>query len=229
VAIVVVVPGWFAGGDNSRRSCIVGRQGVRSLRSKILAAGCGRVRARSAFKDGNKAYKEENFKQAVKDYQHAVDLDPTMAEAMFYLGSSHQAQFRPGKETPENKAHLDEAIKWYKASLEANTGANENLKKARFNSLAALTGIYSDVPYKDFDQALSYADQLVKENPTDSKNLFAMANLYEKFEKIDGQWTPMLQEMRDAQDPHWSRLELSEIKYNAQVPEEAFNKSYLTR
>jgi tetratricopeptide (TPR) repeat protein len=76
----------------------------------MLAAGCGRVRARSAFKDGNKAYKEENFKQAVKDYQHAVDLDPTMAEAMFYLGSSHQAQFRPGKETPENKAHLDEAI-----------------------------------------------------------------------------------------------------------------------
>lgn len=155
------------------------------LIAPILTAGCSRVRARSAFKDGNKAYKEENFKQAVKDYQHAVDLDPTMAEAMFYLGSAHQAQFRPGKETPDNKAHLDEAIKQYKASLDANTGATENLKKARFNSLAALTAIYSDVPYKDFDSALGFAEQLVKENPTDSKNLFAMANLYEKFDKVD--------------------------------------------
>jgi tetratricopeptide (TPR) repeat protein len=155
------------------------------LIAPMLTAGCGRVRARSAFKDGNKAYKEENFKQAVKDYQKAVDLDPTMAEAMFYLGSAHQAQFRPGKDTPDNKAHLDEAIKQYRASLEANTGATENLKKARFNSLAALTAIYSDAPYKDFDQALSFAEQLVKENPTDAKNLFAMANLYEKFEKID--------------------------------------------
>jgi len=155
------------------------------LIAPMLTVGCARVRARSAFKDGNKAYKEENFKQAVKDYQHAVDLDPTMAEAMFYLGSAHQAQFRPGKDTPDNKAHLDEAIKQYKDSLAANTSATENLKKARFNCLASLTAIYSDAPYKDFDQALSYAEQLVKENPTDSKNLFAMANLYEKFEKID--------------------------------------------
>jgi tetratricopeptide (TPR) repeat protein len=155
------------------------------LLTPMLAAGCSRVRAKSAFKDGNKAYKEENFKKAIESYERAIALDPGMAEAMFYLGSAHQAMYRPGKETPDNKAHLDDAIKQFKASLEANNGATENLKKVKFNTLAALTGIYSDAPYKDFDQALSYAEQLVKENPTDPKNLFAMANLYEKFDKVD--------------------------------------------
>jgi len=158
---------------------------VLAILTPVLVAGCGQVRAKSAFKDGNKAYKEENFRKAIEHYERAVSLDPAMTEALFYLGSAHQAMYRPGKGTPENNAHLDEAIKQFKASLEANTGATPNLKKVRFNTLAALTGIYSDVPYKDFDQALSFADQLVKENPTDPKNLFAMANLYEKFAKIE--------------------------------------------
>lgn len=151
----------------------------------IGGAGCNDVRAKSAFKDGNKAYREENFRKSIESYQRAVDLKPDMAEARFYLGSAHQAMYRPGKETPDNKAHLDTAIAEFKKSLEVNGGTTDNLKKVRANTLAALTGIYSDDPYKSFDDALAYAKQLVQENPNDPKNLFAMANLYEKFGKID--------------------------------------------
>ena len=50
-----------------------------------------------------------------------------------------------------------------------------------------------------------------------------------KLEKIDGTWTPVLQTMENVQEKHWSKLQLSDIKYNADLPEETFNKSYLTR
>ena len=80
-----------------------------------------KVQAKAAIKDGNKDYKDENFKQAIEDYERAVEHDPDFAEAWFYLGSSHQALYRPGKETPENKAHLEKAIDAYKKSLETNS------------------------------------------------------------------------------------------------------------
>jgi tetratricopeptide (TPR) repeat protein len=150
----------------------------------LLVAGCGRVRSRAAMKDGNKDYKEENFKKAVVDYGRAVELDPNFAEAWFYLGSSYQALYRPGKDTPENKELLQKAIDAYKKSLEVNSSKSENLRKVKINTLGALTAIYSEEPYRDFDTALKYAQELVADNPNDAKNLYAMANLYEKFNRV---------------------------------------------
>jgi tetratricopeptide (TPR) repeat protein len=150
-----------------------------------LLCGCAKVQAKAAFKDGNNDYKEENFKKAIVKYEKAVRLDPTMAEGWFYLGSSHQALYRPGKEGDENKAHLDAAIENYKKSLEMNRADNERIKKVKMNTLAALTSIYSDDPFRNFEEANKYAEQLVQENPNDPKNLYAKANLYEKFNHID--------------------------------------------
>ena len=150
----------------------------------LAAAGCARVQARAAFKDGNKLYKDENYKQAIVEYQRAAELEPEMAEAWFYLGSSHQALFRPGRDTPENREHLEKAIEYYKKSLETNEGGNEGLKRVKANALGALTAIHTEEPFKDFELAQRYAHELVQENPNDSKNLYAMANLYEKFGEI---------------------------------------------
>ena len=150
-----------------------------------VLGGCAKVQAKAAFKDGNKDYKEENFKKAIVDYEKATKLDPSMAEAWFYLGSSHQALYRPGKEGDENKAHLDKALECYKKSLEVNKADNDRLKKVRTNTLAALTSIYSDDPYRNYEEATKYAEQLVQDNPNDPKNLYAKANLYEKFNKVD--------------------------------------------
>jgi tetratricopeptide (TPR) repeat protein len=151
----------------------------------VAGTGCGQIRARMAFKDGNKLYKEENYKQAILEYQKATAIEPEMSEAWFYLGSSHQALFRPGKDSPDNREHLEKAIEYYKKAIETNKGNTEGLKKVRANALGALTAIHTEEPFKDFDAAQKYANELVQANPNDAKNLYAMANLYEKFGKID--------------------------------------------
>ena len=52
---------------------------------------CGRVLSKMAYQDGNKLYKEENYKRAIEKYDAALGHDPNMIEAYFYRGSSHQS------------------------------------------------------------------------------------------------------------------------------------------
>jgi tetratricopeptide (TPR) repeat protein len=150
----------------------------------LTVVGCSRIKAKNALREGNRLYKEENFRKALEQYERAVALNPAMPEAHFYLASSAQALYRPGKEGAENKELLDKSIEHYKLALEANSGDTPTLKKLRLNTLGALTGIYSEPPYQDFEKALSYAQQLLKDNPNDTRNLYAIANLYEKFGKV---------------------------------------------
>ncbi len=90
----------------------------------VVGVGCSTVKAKAAFKDGNKLYKEENYRKAIDEYEKAVALKPDFAEAHFYLASSHQSLYRPGKEGDENKMHLDKAIEHYEKSLEVNKADN---------------------------------------------------------------------------------------------------------
>jgi tetratricopeptide (TPR) repeat protein len=166
----------------------------------VVGVGCQLIKARAAFKDGNQLYKEENYREAIKEYEQAVALKPDFAEAHFYLASSHQSLYRPGREDAENQMHLDKAIEHYETSLEVNKGGTEALEQVRVNALGALTGIYSDPPVEDFQKALEYAEELVKDNPEDTKNMYAMANLYEKFDQIDDAEATYLRVVRDNPD-----------------------------
>jgi tetratricopeptide (TPR) repeat protein len=150
----------------------------------LAGVGCTLVKAKAAFKDGNRLYKEENYRKAIDIYEQAVALKPDFAEAHFYLASSHQSLYRPGKEGDDNKMHLDKAVEHYERSLEVNKANTPALKQLRLNTLGALTAIYSDPPLSNYEKALAYAEQLVKDNPDDTKNLYAMANLYEKFGRV---------------------------------------------
>ncbi len=50
----------------------------------------------------------------------------------------------------------------------------------------------------------------------------------EKLEQREGLWTPLQQQMTNVQEHHWSRISLTEVKYDAQLSDEIFNRSYLT-
>lgn len=150
----------------------------------LLSVGCDLVRAKAAFKDGNRLYKEENYRKAIDEYERAVQLKPDFAEAHFYLASSQQSLYRPGKEGAENRMRLDKAIEHFELALELNKGGTPNLQQLRLNTLGALTAIYSEPPLSNYEKALAYAELLVKDNPNDVKNLYAMANLYEKFGRV---------------------------------------------
>jgi len=51
----------------------------------------------------------------------------------------------------------------------------------------------------------------------------------EKLVKVQGIWTPLIQDMHNVQDNMDSRLEITEIVYNGEIPDEVFTPAYLKR
>ena len=163
------------------------RHAIRTLAVILLAIpllNCARVQAQTALREGHKLYKDESFRKAIEEYDIVLEKDPGNIEATFYKGSSFHQLFRPGKD--DTKVNLEEAIKNYKQVLAAAPPLNDKkypvLKK---NTLSALVGIYADDPYRDFDTSMKYATELTSSEPRNLQNLFAMANLYEKFGKVN--------------------------------------------
>jgi tetratricopeptide (TPR) repeat protein len=163
------------------------RHVIRTMAVLLLAIpllNCARVQAQTALREGHRLYKDESFRKSIDQYKIVLEKDPSNTEATFYLGSSYHQLFRPGKD--DTKVNLEEAIKNYKTVLEATPAANDPkypvLKK---NALSALVSIYADDPYRDFDTSMKYAGELTSSDPGNLQNLFAMANLYEKFGKVN--------------------------------------------
>ena len=73
----------------------------------LLGAGCNLVKAKAAFKDGNRLYKEENYRKAILEYDKAVSLKPNFAEAHYQLGN---ALFDSGKRE-DALAHYELAVR----------------------------------------------------------------------------------------------------------------------
>ena len=148
------------------------------------ATGCSTVRAQAAFKDGNKFYKEENFKKAIEEYTPAVELEPASRRR----SSSWAAPTRPssarGTRPPRTSSASTRPSSTSRSPSSRTSSATENQKNVRTNTLAALAGIYSEPPKQNATKAFEYMSQLLQEAPNDAKNLYAIANLHEKFNQI---------------------------------------------
>ena len=160
------------------------RHAIRTLVVVLLAIpvlNCGSVRERVAIREGHRLYRDESFRKAIEQYKIVLANDPNNIEATFYMGSSYQQLFEPGKET--TKGNLEEAIKNYEVVLAAKPSTIEpkRFEVLRRNALSAMVGIYVDDPYRDFEKAMKYATELTNSDPNNLQNLFAMANLYETF------------------------------------------------
>jgi outer membrane lipoprotein-sorting protein len=51
----------------------------------------------------------------------------------------------------------------------------------------------------------------------------------DEVEKIDGQWTPRVQQMQNVQQGTTSRIELNDVEYGADIDDEVFTRAYLKR
>jgi outer membrane lipoprotein-sorting protein len=88
----------------------------------------------------------------------------------------------------------------------------------------------ADEPYSKVVMAIDPADALVLRTQFfDRKGKLLKVWTIEKVEKVQGYWTPRLHSVANVQDNTHSKLEITEVRYDVDIPNEVFTKPYLER
>jgi tetratricopeptide (TPR) repeat protein len=110
----------------------------------MAAAGCGKysvgtLKAIKAFKDGNVAYAQKDWKKAVEKYEVVVEHEdsftdiPQLATAYFFLGNSYDQLYKPAKQgDATNDAYIQKAIDNYRKAADKN--ADKQWKKSSLST-----------------------------------------------------------------------------------------------
>src|SRR6185436_17859539 len=88
----------------------------------LLAPGCsqiGMLKGKMAFRDANTLYKGQDYRGAAAKYEEAIQQDPDLVNAYFFLGNSYDNLYRPSRRgEPANDELINKAIANYQISAQ---------------------------------------------------------------------------------------------------------------
>jgi tetratricopeptide (TPR) repeat protein len=158
----------------------------------MAAAGCGKysvgtLKAIKAFKDGNVAYAQKDWKKAVEKYEIVIEHEdsftdvPQLATAYFFLGNSYDQLYKPARQGDEtNDGYIQKAIENYRKAADKNTD-----KQWKKSSLEYLAAAYGSDKLNDAAKAEPIYKEIIALDPTEPTNYLALAKLYEDSGRYD--------------------------------------------
>jgi tetratricopeptide (TPR) repeat protein len=143
-------------------------------------AGCDKLKitnlkASKHFKTGNKFYTEEKYKKAITEYEAALQLNPNLNSAFYYLGSSYIMVYKPGDDSEKNKEFGSKATEYLQKALELNP-ENKDI-------IQALGDINDKM--RNFELAEKYYLQVQEFTPNDPVSYYNLAGFYNNNGKYD--------------------------------------------
>jgi tetratricopeptide (TPR) repeat protein len=140
--------------------------------------GCAQVgvlKGRKAFKEANVLYAQQDYKKAAERYEEVIANDPTFTTAYFYLGNSYDQLFKPSRKgEAQNDEYLKKAIENYRKCADI-----EKDPLLRKRSLEYLVNAYGPDKLADPGQAVPIIEEMIKLEPTEPTNYFALSTMYE--------------------------------------------------
>jgi tetratricopeptide (TPR) repeat protein len=155
-----------------------------TISTVFATAGCsqlGVIQARRAAKAANQAYTRQDYQEAAEQYEQAIQADPELGYAYFYLANSLEQQYRPSRKgEPENDAFLTKAVEHYERGFEKlSTAEDEQNKVLARRCLEFLAEVYGADKLNDPGKAEPVIQKLIQMDPSDPGNYFRLARLYE--------------------------------------------------
>jgi tetratricopeptide (TPR) repeat protein len=152
-----------------------------ALSASVGCSQVGVVQGRRNFKAANAAYQSQDYKKAAGLYEEAIQSDPNLNQAYFYLGNSYDNLFKPSKRgDAENDALLDKAVTNYQLCADKLAGSQDPAdKQLATRSLEYLQAAYGVDKLNDPAKAEPIVQKMIQMDPAEPSNYFVLAKIYE--------------------------------------------------
>jgi tetratricopeptide (TPR) repeat protein len=141
----------------------------------LAFAGCDKFEARTAFKQANVSYKNENYREAIAGYERGLALDPEAKKVWRSLGLAAMAIYRPGDTSPQNLEYAKKALD----AFEKFAAAFPEDPKVQEYILTILMGS------ERYDEAMKRLRAIAQKNPNDKQTLQAITSILVRQKKLD--------------------------------------------
>jgi tetratricopeptide (TPR) repeat protein len=149
-----------------------------------ISAGCSQVQqvqAKRSFKAANVAYQAQDYKKSAALYEETLQLDPSLAQAHFFLGNSLDNLYKPSRKgEPDNDSLITRAVENYKLCAEklgpSPVEADKKLAKLALEYLVAAYGVDK---LNDPAAAEPVLIQMINMDPTEPSNYAVLGKIYE--------------------------------------------------
>ena len=141
----------------------------------------GALSARKSIKEAHEAYKASKWKEAAEAYEAAVNADPTLEGAHFFLANSYDNLYKPSRAgEQENDAYMQKAIEWY---LKAAEKEPNPLYKQR--AMQYLVAAYGPEKLNDPTKAEPIVKKMIEMDPNEYLNYIELSKIYENAGRYD--------------------------------------------
>jgi tetratricopeptide (TPR) repeat protein len=145
-----------------------------TMAAAALLSGCDTLRARMELNKGNTYYKNEQYKDALIQFQKGLALDPDLKFAWRSVALSAMVLYRPGQDTPDNNKYFSTAVDAFKKYI----AAFPQDEKARDFLLSLYDGA------KKYDELMRYLQDDLKKSPGDLRDNKAIVSILLRTQRI---------------------------------------------
>jgi len=129
------------------------------------------LRANYYFNRANALFSEQDYRDAIEEYERALIYNPNLVEAFRFLGECYKNLYKPGVETPENQEKKDRALENLRKAYEINPSNKE--------IIYSLGDMYDRL--RDFEQAEKMYLKILEMEPTKMENYYVVAQFYTRY------------------------------------------------
>jgi tetratricopeptide (TPR) repeat protein len=157
-----------------------------ALGLSLVVAGCGQysfsaLAAKKSVMEAHEAYKASRWLEAAQKYEAAVNGDPSLRGAHFFLANSYDNLYKPSRAgEPENDGYMQKAIEWYKIASQ-----KEPDPIYRQRAMQYLVAAYGPEKLNNPAEAEPIVKQMIEMDPSEYLNYLELSKIYENAGRYD--------------------------------------------